>query len=210
MRRRLRRRGSRSSPLRGRGRVGAARCRGRARASRRSRRDGGASPGPRPRAALRRARLPSTTSRSAAPAMKSATTASTAMPQPAIAMPVWPVGTKTRLATPRRRASRSSSSETVIFPIAQSEPTVRTMVASTREVRAGGRREVGRRAAQIAQLDAAFGGERAQLRVVAEEHVQAVLDVEARVDARRRRSSIQAGGKRPPCVTTPTSAVVGP
>ena len=30
---------------------------------------------------------------------------------------------------PRRRASRSSSSETVIFPIAQSEPTVRTVVA---------------------------------------------------------------------------------
>ena len=63
--------------------------------------------------------------------MKSATTASTEMPQPAIAIPVWPVGTKTS-ATPRRRASRSSSSATVIFPIAQSEPTVSTIVPAPR------------------------------------------------------------------------------
>src|SRR5581483_6987442 len=48
--------------------------------------------------------LPSTTSRSAAPAMKSDTTASTAIPQPAIAMPVWPVGTKIER-SPRLRAS---------------------------------------------------------------------------------------------------------
>ena len=57
--------------------------------------------------------------------MKSETTASTAIPQPAIAIPVWPVGTK-RDAIPRAAAARSSSSETVIFPIAQSEPTVST------------------------------------------------------------------------------------
>ena len=56
---------------------------------------------------------------SAAPARKSATTASTAIPQPAIAIPVCPVGTKTE-AIPRACAARSSSSETVIFPIAQS------------------------------------------------------------------------------------------
>src|SRR5215472_15453800 len=61
-------------------------------------------------------------------------------------MPVWPVGTKIER-SPRRRASRSSSSETVIFPIAQSEPTVSTIVASTPrfapvavERSAGGRR----------------------------------------------------------------------
>ena len=52
------------------------------------------------------------------------------MPQPAIAMPVWPVGTKT-LGRPRRRASRSSSRQTVILPSAQSVPTVATVVAST-------------------------------------------------------------------------------
>ena len=48
-------------------------------------------------------RRPSTTSRSAAPAMKSATTASTAMPQPAIAIPVCPVGTNTDAMPARAR-----------------------------------------------------------------------------------------------------------
>src|SRR5256885_274755 len=70
------------------------------------------------------------TSRSAAPARKSETTASTEIPQPAIAIPVCPVGTKTDLRA-RLRASRSSSHVAVIFPIAQSEPTVKTIVAST-------------------------------------------------------------------------------
>ena len=62
--------------------------------------------------------------------MKSATTASTEIPHPAIAIPVWPVGTNSE-ARPRRFASRSSSSETVIFPIAQSEPTVSTIRAAS-------------------------------------------------------------------------------
>ena len=64
------------------------------------------------------------TSHSQVPARKSEISRSTETPQPAIIMPVWPVGTK----TPRRPASfaaRSSSSATVIFPIAQSDPTVR-------------------------------------------------------------------------------------
>ena len=43
---------------------------------------------------------PSSVSHSAAPAMKSATTASTAMPQPSIMIPVCPVGTK-RVRMPR-------------------------------------------------------------------------------------------------------------
>ena len=90
---------------------------------------------------------PSTTSCSDAPAMKSETTASTAMPQPAIAIPVWPVGTNSA-ASPRDRASRSSSSDTVIFPIAQSEPTVSTVRAGSLEVRAGRDVEAGRRAAR--------------------------------------------------------------
>ena len=62
--------------------------------------------------------------------MKSETTASTAIPQPAIAIPVCPVGTKTDF-RPRPRASRSSSHVAVIFPIAQSVPTVSTIVAGT-------------------------------------------------------------------------------
>ena len=96
---------------------------------------------------------PSTTSRSAAPARKSETTASTAIPQPAMAMPVCPVGTNTA-ASPRARASRSSSSETVIFPIAQSEPTVSTIGAGTSRFSPVGTLRSGRRPAQVAQLDA--------------------------------------------------------
>ena len=120
---------------------------------------------------------PSTTSRSAAPAMKSATTASTAIPQPAIAIPVWPVGTNSDR-SPRRRASRSSSSDTVIFPIAQSEPTVRTIVPGTaRFAPVGSTRPSA--ASQVAQLDAARRRELAKLGVVREELVQPVLDVEA-------------------------------
>ena len=45
-------------------------------------------------------RFPRSTNRSAAPAMKSATTASTAMPQPSIMIPVWPVATN-RVRRPR-------------------------------------------------------------------------------------------------------------
>ena len=82
--------------------------------------------------------------------MKSATTASTEMPQPAIAIPVWPVGTNSLL-MPRLRASRSSSSETVIFPIAQSEPTVRTVRAGSSRFAPGRDVQPLRRLAQVAQ-----------------------------------------------------------
>src|SRR4051794_21118360 len=67
--------------------------------------------------------------------MKSEITWSTAIPQPEIAIPVWPVATKAD-SRPRARAAASSSSVTDIFPIAQSEPTVCTTRASGRE--AGG------------------------------------------------------------------------
>ena len=49
---------------------------------------------------LAAAPAPSTTSRSAAPARKSETTASTAIPQPAIQIPVCPVGTNTDFSAP--------------------------------------------------------------------------------------------------------------
>ncbi len=47
------------------------------------------------------------------------------MPQPAIATPVWPVGTYTER-SPRSRAARSSSSVTTFLPITVSEPTLCT------------------------------------------------------------------------------------
>src|SRR6266508_3053677 len=113
---------------------------------------------------------PSTTSRSAAPARKSDTTASTAIPHPAMAIPVCPVGTKTDR-RPRFRASRSSSQVAVIFPIAESEPTVRTIVASTS------------RLSQVAELDAVPRGELRQAGNVVQADVQPVLEVEAFRDA---------------------------
>ena len=85
---------------------------------------------------------------------------------------------------PARAAPRaSSSSETVIFPIAQSEPTVSTTSRRMRQVLAGRDVEPGRRLAQVAQLDAVLARERDQLRVVGDELVQPVLDVEPGRDA---------------------------
>jgi hypothetical protein len=140
--------------------------------------------------------------------MKSATTASTAIPQPAITMPVCPVGTKTER-SPRRRASRSSSHETVIFPIAQSEPTVRTIVAATArfspvavESPAGGRRRSRNSTPRSSASDLSSGSSARK--------TWRPFSTSRPCSTQVRKSSIQAGGKYPPCVTTPTSAVVGP
>ena len=130
--------------------------------------------------------------------MKSATTASTEIPQPAIAMPVCPVGTNSD-ATPRRFASRSSSIATVIFPIAQSEPTVSTILAGTSRFSPVGTFRSRRRLAQVAQLDVVPARELDELGVVRQELVQPVLDVEALRDARadllaeRRREAAARG-----------------
>ena len=129
--------------------------------------------------------------------MKSETTASTQMPQPAIAMPVWPVGTNTE-PSPRARAARSSSSATVIFPIAQSEPTVSTIRAGTRRFSPVGtfRPSGGRRRSRSSTPWRR--GELGELRVVGDELVQAVLDVEAARDAAPRgaRATWAGSGRR--------------
>src|SRR5580765_4716177 len=139
--------------------------------------------------------------------MKSATTASTEMPQPAIAMPVCPVGTNSD-ATPRRFASRSSSSPTVIFPIAQSEPTVSTMRAGSSRfspvgtLRSGGglRRSRSSTLCLRARSTSSVSLVRNSCRPFSTSSPFAMLE---------RICSRNAGGKRPPAVATPTSAVVG-
>ena len=150
---------------------------------------------------------PSTTSCSAAPARKSDTTASTAIPHPAIAIPVWPVGTNTE-SSPRARAARSSSSDTVIFPIAQSEPTVRTVCASTSRFApvgtlrpAGGRRR-SRSSTPCSRASALSSGSSAM-------NSCSPFSTSRPPRIASASSARQAGGKRPPCVATPTSAVVG-
>ena len=152
-------------------------------------------------------RAPSTTSRSAAPARKSATTASTAIPQPAIAIPVWPVGTKTD-ASPRSRASRSSSTATVFLPIAQSEPTVRTIFASTSRFApvgtlspSGGLRR-SRSSTPCARASAVSSAS-------SETNSCRPLSTSSPAAMQPFRRSRHAGGKRPPCVATPTTATVG-
>ena len=60
---------------------------------------------------------------SAAPAAKSATTASIGMPLPAIMIPVWPVARKSQ-STPRSVKARAMLSAVYFLPSAQSVPTV--------------------------------------------------------------------------------------
>ena len=108
------------------------------------------------------AALSSTTSHSAAPARKSETTASTAIPQPAIAIPVCPVGTKTD-ACPRLRASRSSSTATRLLPDRAVRADGEDDARSALEVRSGRHAEPVGRLAQVAQLNAARSCELRQL-----------------------------------------------
>ena len=142
---------------------------------------------------------PSTTSASAAPAMKSATTASTAMPQPAIAMPVWPVGTKTD-ATPRAPRLEVELERDRHLPDravgADGEHDRRRHLRGSRRSRSRGRAAAG--AGRAAPRRAVARAR--ELVVVAEEHVQAVLDVEPvrdaalqQVDPRRREASALRG-----------------
>ena len=124
------------------------------------------------------------------------------------------------------RASRSSSSETVIFPIAQSEPTVRIVVAGMREVLARRHVQARRRLAQVTQLDVVLTCQRDQLVIVRDELVQAALDVEPgadrvlqqvaprrreatalRRDADERRRRLERAARRPP--SDDRQAVVG-
>src|SRR5829696_2542213 len=150
---------------------------------------------------------PSSTSRSAAPARKSETTASTAIPHPAIAIPVWPVGTNS-LAIPRRRASASSSSATVIFPIAQSEPTVRATCdgcvrfSPVGTLRPGGGLRRSRSATPWRRASSVSSGS-------TETNSCRPFSRSSPFPTQLLRSSRHAGGKRPPCVATPTSATVG-
>ena len=87
-------------------------------------------------------------------------------------------------ARPRRRASRSSSTATVFFPIAQSEPTVRTIVASTSRFAPVGtfRPSGGLRRSRSSTPCARASVD--QLGIVGDELVQAALDVEPGGDAR--------------------------
>src|SRR6266571_4092803 len=100
------------------------------------------------------------TSCSAAPAMKSATTASTAMPHPSMKIPVCPVATKL-VRWPRWTSASCSCSCAVILPTLQSDPTASTTSAST---------------------SAARLRERPQLGIVADERMQATPDLEFLVD----------------------------
>ena len=127
-------------------------------------------------------RAPSTTSHSAAPARKSETTASTAIPQPAIAIPVWPVGTKTD-SRPRLPRLEVELDRDRLLPDravgADGEDDRRVDL----EVRAGRDVEALGRLPQVAQLDAVLARERRQLGIVGDELVQPALDVEPGRDA---------------------------
>ena len=117
-------------------------------AERRPRRrpDGTASPGPRSMSQWSGAA--SGLSISAAPASKSATTASIGMPPPAIMMPVWPVARKST-SRPRFSKARAMASAVYFLPSAQSVPTVSSRLPA--RLRPDGDRDVGGRAAHVDQ-----------------------------------------------------------
>src|SRR6266576_2495367 len=115
---------------------------------------------------------PCRTSCSAAPAMKSATTASTAIPHPSMKMPVCPVATKL-VRCPRLTSASRNCSCAVILPTLQSDPTARTTRAST---------SAARPPARVENANAASFGERTQLRIVADEGVQPAPDLELLLD----------------------------
>ena len=77
------------------------------------------------------------------------------------------------------RASRSSSQVAVIFPIAQSEPTVRTIVASTSRFAPVAVLRSAGRLAQVAQLDTVLLGQLGEAGNVVQANVEAVLEIEA-------------------------------
>ena len=110
---------------------------------------------------------------------------------------------------PRLRASRSSSQVAVIFPIAQSEPTVRTIVASTSRFAPVAVLRSGGRLAQVAQLDAVLRGELGELRGSSCRRTCRPFSRSRPFDDAALQQLRQSPGKRPPCVTTPTSAVFG-
>jgi hypothetical protein len=140
--------------------------------------------------------------------MKSDTTWSTAIPHPAMAIPVWPVGTNTD-PSPRRRVSRSSSRQTVIFPRTQSDPTVRTVWAFTwRLAPVGTSRSSGtlRRSRTETPLAAAA----AAISASSERNSCRPLSMSSPSSIARRMLRRNAGGRWPPAGATPIRSVVGP
>ena len=118
------------------------------------------------------------------PCEKSLMSRSTATPQPSIIIPVWPVGTN-EARWPAASAARRSSRPTDILPIAQStadrqdHPLARAVAAPD-----GGLHPVGR-SSVVDDRGPARGRGGRELRVVADERVQAGQDVEARRRSRR-------------------------
>ena len=129
------------------------------------------------------------------------------MPQPAMAMPVWPVGTNTlaqaaaaglgvELEADRHLAQRAVRADR------QHHSCIH------RQVAAGGHVQPVRRAAQVADLDALQLRGRGQLGIVAEEVVEAALDVEPGLDRAQDRAP-PGSGSLPPAGAMPISSVSG-
>ena len=140
--------------------------------------------------------------------MKSATTASTEIPQPAIAIPVCPVGTNTE-AIPRLAGLAVELERDGHLPDRAVRADGEHGLAGQLEVRAGRHIEVGRRPPQIGQRDA---GRRARAPTISGSSARnwcRPFSMSSPFRMQSRSRSRQAGGKRPPCVATPTRAVVG-
>src|SRR3989475_648604 len=150
----------------------------------------------------------SSTSHSDAPAMKSATTASTAIPHPSMKMPVCPVATK-RVRGPRWIGAFRSSTCAVIFPTLQSDPTVCTTYASTSAASpsATGRLAGGLRASKMrtprSRANAPSSGS-SPMNVCRPLQISSPRSIAVRSQPRH------SAGRRPPIGAIPISTAVAP
>ena len=114
--------------------------------------------------------------------MKSATTASTEIPQPAIAIPVCPVGTNLAEIPRALRLARELERDGHL-PDRAVRPDRQHDVAGHLEVRSRRDFQIGRRAPQVAEGRPGGRREGRKLRVVLDELVQAVVDPDPVADA---------------------------
>jgi hypothetical protein len=151
-------------------------------------------------------RSPSSTSCSEAPLAKSAMTRSIDVPQPAIAIPVCPVGTNSA-AVPAAFAARVNSSAAVILPTAQSLPTVRTMrlvtsyAAPEKRGAAGGMRR--------SQIRESCASASARISGSSLRNACSPLTISSRACNATTISARYAGGSAPPGGAIPIKSAVG-
>ena len=136
------------------------------------------------------------------------------MPQPAIATPVWPVGTKTD-ASPRSRAARSARASTTFLPITVSEPTLCTTCTGVgpacgpaARVRSGGDARRSRSSAPCARRPREARGRRPARRAGRPRASRPASSAASTAAARRNRASRRSAPRRSAAVGAQLESLV--